>query len=390
MTGQTSIKSQEFTAIRVQVETPLSFDEVLGRLRSLTGHASISEIVEVAQKARSEADYVREVKSRFVGESGFMLFMEIDHGGWIEKFGIKRRALRWILGNPLIAITMMRHDITAGLFAPVEFLATENKDGNGTTVTYVRPSSLMVVEENPPLLAAAKALDQKFDTLIAKATGAYFTGIIRDLTERKRHEEQINLLLREVNHRSKNMLSVVHAIARQTAATKPEDFIGRFGERIQALAASHDLLVKNEWKGVDLASLVRSQLAHFEDLIGKRIELQGPPVLLSATAAQTIGLALHELATNAAKYGALSNGSGRVEIAWSLEERKPGNETFVMSWREQGGPPVSVPSSQGFGSTVITRLVMESLNADVKLDFEVTGLWWRLECPSVEVAGAIA
>ena len=101
-------------------------------------------------------------------------------------------------------------------------------------------------------------------------------------------------------------------------------------------------------------------------------------------------MALHELATNAAKYGALSNGSGRVEIAWSLEERETGNETFVMSWREQGGPPVSIPPSQGFGSMVITRLVTESLNADVKLDFEVTGLLWRLECPAVEVAGAIA
>jgi hypothetical protein len=94
MTAHTSAKSKEFTGVRMQVETPLSFDEVLGRLRSLTGHASIGEIVEVAQKARGEADYAREVEKRSVGESGFMLFMEIDHGGWIEKFGTTRKALR--------------------------------------------------------------------------------------------------------------------------------------------------------------------------------------------------------------------------------------------------------------------------------------------------------
>jgi uncharacterized protein (DUF302 family) len=101
-----------------------------------------------------------------------MLFHEIDHGGWLQKFGINRRTVRWILGNPLIAITMIRFDITAGLFAPVEILVTEKESGPGTTITYVRPSSLMVIEENPPLREAAIALDKKLDALIAKAAGA--------------------------------------------------------------------------------------------------------------------------------------------------------------------------------------------------------------------------
>lgn len=140
-----------------------------------------------------------------------------------------------------------------------------------------------------------------------------------DIDERKRHEEQITLLLREVNHRSKNMLAVVQAIARQTVAATPKDFIDRFAERIEALAASQDLLVKNDWKGVDLQDLARSQLGHFKDLVDKRIELRGPRLFVSASAAQTIGMALHELATNAGKYGALSDGCGRVEVDWSLE-----------------------------------------------------------------------
>ncbi len=213
-----------------------------------------------------------------------------------------------------------------------------------------------------------------------------YTVILRDITERKRHEEHTQLLMREVNHRAKNMLAVVQSIARQTAATKPADFIGRFDERIKALSASQDLLVKNEWKGVDLAALVQSQLAHFKDLIGTRIELTGPPLSISAAAAQTIGMVLHELSTNAGKYGALSNRDGRLEIGWSLEFAGKEEQDFVMSWREEGGPPVEAPAERGFGSTVICRVAKESLDAQVNLDFAAGGLSWRLRCPAREVA----
>ncbi len=210
-------------------------------------------------------------------------------------------------------------------------------------------------------------------------------GVQTDITDRKRHEEQINLLMREINHRSKNMLTIVQAIARQTAATEPADFIDLFGERIQALAASQDLLIESEWKGVGLHELARSQLGHFADLIGTRVELKGPPLLVSVSAAQVIGMALHELATNAGKYGALSNGDGRVEIDWSLESGKGSEGTFVIAWREHGGPIVSAPARTGFGSTVLSRVVKEGLNAQVELDYAPTGLVWRLRCPAGEI-----
>jgi PAS domain S-box-containing protein len=196
---------------------------------------------------------------------------------------------------------------------------------------------------------------------------AYTLETNRDITERKRHEEQVNLLMHEVNHRSKNMLNIVQAVARQTAAASPNDFLARFTERLQALAASQDLLVKSAWQGVDLAELVRSQIAHFEDLIGQRIELQGPPVSISASAAQTIGMALHELATNSGKYGALSNACGVVKIAWDLERIDGEEADFVMSWREEGGPPVMPPHRPGFGSTIITEMPKMSLDAKVDL-----------------------
>lgn len=202
---------------------------------------------------------------------------------------------------------------------------------------------------------------------------------------RSAQREHISPLMHEINHRSKNMLALVQAIARFTAVANPHDFISRFEERIQALAASQELLVKNEWKSVDLEELVRSQLAHFRDLIGTRIELDGPAAFISAHAARTIGMALHELATNAVKYGALSTADGFVEVGWSLQRLETGNETFVMSWRERGGPPVTAPSSQGFGSTVISAMPAHSLDAAIELSFPVTGLTWRLRCPAAEV-----
>jgi uncharacterized protein (DUF302 family) len=172
MAGKRIISTKPFQGIRIEVDTLVSFDEVLSRLRGLMGAARVPEVVALAKEATTEAEYVQKVEERLVGESGFMLFHEIDHGGWLPRFGIKRRIVRWILGNPLFAITMIRHDITAGLFAPVEILVFEKGNGLGTTITYVRPSSLMVIEENPPLHEAAKALDEKLDALIAKATDA--------------------------------------------------------------------------------------------------------------------------------------------------------------------------------------------------------------------------
>src|SRR5215470_13256748 len=204
-----------------------------------------------------------------------------------------------------------------------------------------------------------------------------FLSIAQDVTDQKAHEEQIHLLMSEINHRSKNMLSLVQAIARQTAARDPEDFIERFTDRIQALGANQDLLVRNEWQGIDVEDLVRAQLAHFADLVGSRITVHGSPVRLNAAAAQAIGLALHELATNAGKYGALSMDAGRVEVGWRLD-----GDIFAMSWTESKGPPVSQPKRRGFGSTVVDPMVRQTVNGEVHLDFIPSGVAWNLACPA--------
>jgi two-component sensor histidine kinase len=205
----------------------------------------------------------------------------------------------------------------------------------------------------------------------------YFVAVVEDISARKAHEEQVHLLMREVNHRAKNMLSLVQAIARQTAAREPEDFVGCFSERIQALAANQDLLIRNEWKGVEIEDLVRAQLAHFADLIGSRIAVQDSKLLLRGTSAQSIGLALHELSTNAGKYGALSTNAGRVDIRWGCD-----GDTLTMNWTERDGPPVSTPERRGFGTMVIKAMAERSLDGAVQLDYAPSGLIWRLACPA--------
>jgi PAS domain S-box-containing protein len=199
----------------------------------------------------------------------------------------------------------------------------------------------------------------------------------RDITARKRAEERVHLLMGEANHRAKNLLSLVQAIARQTAARDPEDFVDRFTERLQALAANQDLLVHHKWQGVDMEDLVRAQLAPFADLIGPRIVVGGPQLHLNAAAAQALGLALHELATNAGKYGALSTDAGHVHIGWRLD-----GDALAMSWTERKGPPVRPPERQGFGTTVTRSMAKRALGGEVQLDYAPTGVEWHLTCPA--------
>jgi PAS domain S-box-containing protein len=205
----------------------------------------------------------------------------------------------------------------------------------------------------------------------------FLLAVVRDITAHKRSEEQVQLLMREINHRAKNMLSLVQVIARQTATREPEEFIDCFTDRIQALAANQDLLIQNKWQGVYMEDLVSAQLAHFSGLIGSRIVAGGPRLHLSAAAAQAIGLAIHELSTNAGKYGALSTDKGHVNIGWGTD-----GGALTLSWTERDGPHVSAPKRRGFGTTVMKQMAERSLGGTVDLDYAPSGLIWRLTCPA--------
>jgi uncharacterized protein (DUF302 family) len=156
-----------FAGVRVRYESAKSYDELVAALLADIGAQPVS-IDEIGKTSDTWDSYEQRVQS-YVGPSGFMLFALFNHGGWIPKAGIDRKVLRVILGNPLIAITMLRHDVTAGLFAPVEVLIADETGGR-SSLTYVKPSSLMVIEPNPGLLSAATGLDTKLAALAAKVT----------------------------------------------------------------------------------------------------------------------------------------------------------------------------------------------------------------------------
>ncbi|GAB1815809.1 DUF302 domain-containing protein [Mycobacterium sp. MUNTM1] len=161
------MQETKFDGVRVRYDSAKGYEELRAALFADIGEQPVP-INDIATSTGDWRSYQERVESH-VGPSGFMLFGLVDHGAWITKAGIERKALRVILGNPLIAITMLRHDVTAGLFAPVELLLLEEDDGS--SLTYVKPSSLMVVEPNPQLLGAAEKLDAKLATLAEKVTG---------------------------------------------------------------------------------------------------------------------------------------------------------------------------------------------------------------------------
>ena len=212
-------------------------------------------------------------------------------------------------------------------------------------------------------------------------------SVMMDITERKEAEEHIQFLMREMSHRSKNLLSVIQAIAGQTArsAGTLEEFETRFNQRLHGLAASHDVLVDQSWQGAPLADLMRLQLAPFVETDSSRLALSGPDVLVTAQAAQALGLAIHELATNAAKYGALSGPTGTVKISWTFDEKGAEPRLLRLNWTEHGGPPVTIPSSKGFGHVVIERMVANSLDGEVAIDYATQGLRWTLSIPSANI-----
>ena len=192
--------------------------------------------------------------------------------------------------------------------------------------------------------------------------------------ERDDREAHVRLIMRELSHRSKNLLAIVLAIARQTARhTKSfEEFESRFNSRIQALADAHDLLVDQQWRGASLDDLVTAQLAAFGiDKVTRR----GEPIMLRTEAVQNVSLALHELATNAAKYGALSVPAGKIIVEWAFEPGKSGERSLRLEWREVDGPPVVPPSQRGFGCFVLERVTLNALG-EGKLEFNESGLTW--------------
>ena len=210
-----------------------------------------------------------------------------------------------------------------------------------------------------------------------KVIGA--SKIARDITERKRSEEQIAILAREAEHRAKNVLASVQAIVHLTQSDTPDGLKQAIEGRIQALANVHRLFGESRWTGAELHRLVREELAAYRQDGEGRTGIDGPYLLLQPDIAQAMAIALHELATNAAKYGALSASEGRVQVAWSLGP----DERLVVSWTETGGPLVKPPTRPGFGMRVMEKMIQGQLKGEMHFDWRAEGLACEIALPGV-------
>ncbi len=206
-------------------------------------------------------------------------------------------------------------------------------------------------------------------------------GTSSDIREQKEAAERQHLMTRELHHRVKNTLATVQAVISATArrAKTPQEFYQAVSDRIVSLARTHTLLVNDAWGGATVGDLFRSELAPYGDEPGGRITLDGPPVLLSSELALALGMAAHELTTNAAKYGSLSLPDGRVEVRWSLLEGQ--ENCLILHWTESDGPPVQPPTRQGFGSVLLERVLGRQLKGKVEVEYAPEGLRVHLEAP---------
>ena len=215
--------------------------------------------------------------------------------------------------------------------------------------------------------------DRTVELRISPMRGGGLAVVLNDITERRAAEERRRLLVNELNHRVKNTLATVQAIAAQSLQEAPASVRDRFDARLMALARATDVLVAEEWRGATLGAVAEQVASPYAE----RFDLSGPDVRLPSKAAVAMALALHELATNAAKYGALSTAAGRVALEWALD-----HEALRITWRERGGPPVIPPKTTGFGVRLIRRGLQIELRAEVAIDYCAEGLVCTVVAPA--------
>ena len=203
-------------------------------------------------------------------------------------------------------------------------------------------------------------------------------GVTTDITERHRDQQHLRLLVHELNHRVKNTLAIVQSLAHQTFGGADEEALAAFEGRLETLSAAHNLLTRERWEAPDLGAVIRETVGAL-DGGAARFEIDGPAVRIDPKAAVTIAMALHELCTNATKYGALSRPKGMVSIHWQVSDATP--PRLHLTWAERGGPPVRAPDTRGFGTRMIERALAAELHGTATLDFAPHGLVCTIDAP---------
>lgn len=266
--------------------------------------------------------------------------------------------LLWPDGTPL------PHDES-----PMAMALKEGQEARGVEAVAERPDG-------------ARRTFTPYPTLLRDSKGQVVGAInvLVDITDRKQADEEQKLLIDELNHRVKNTLATVQSISLHTHRSTPEAFVERFEDRLLALSKAHDLLTRRRWTGVGLGELLEQELAPYSDADQSRIVLDGPELTLSARTGLALGMVLHELVTNAAKYGALSADGGRVQVAWS-QEQDGSRKILNIRWIESGGPAVEAPTRRGFGRQLIERNVTRDLGGQADLQFLPRGLRCLVSVP---------
>lgn len=308
------------------------------------------------------AAYAKDLEGRYLlGNKGFSEAVGLEAGSFLGRTDLE------ILARTDNAEMIMAHDrdvISSGLSQQIE---EDIVHADGRTSQWLSIKT--------PLRGAG-------DAVIG------LVGVSLDITERRQAEDRERLLAREVDHRAKNLLSVVQSVVQLTKSADIGAFKEAVSGRIHALARAHSLLADSRWQGVNLDTLVREELAPFSRSGSDRFAIGGPSLRLRPAASQALALALHELATNAAKYGALAHEQGQLDVRWRYVGPWA-NRSLELVWQEVGGPPVHPPTRTGFGSTVIRTSIERQLGGVVTFAWEKHGLHCRLEVPASELEAMV-
>lgn len=337
----------------------------------------------VARSYRHEDFYGKPASPHFLmrltGQSGVLDSVDLEHRQTVTAYRASDlsgwRSLVWVSKDVLEAKANTAFWVLVSLAAVTLFVSLLV----GYLVAhYIRAPTRQLVAAAHALAAGGKV---EFDRSLMREANVVGSALIDAAND-------VRVFMLEISHRSKNLLAVIQALARQTqrSASSLDDFGVRFSNRLQSLAHSHDLLVDRNWEGIEVADLVRAQLKAFTDQTDSRVQATGEVVLLSPAMAQHIGLALHELATNATKYGALSIPSGRVLVTWHTTRSNDGANIFDLSWVERGGPPLTRPTRAGFGTAVLEQLAARGVGGKTDVRWNEEGMEWRLTAPLARAA----
>jgi two-component sensor histidine kinase len=225
---------------------------------------------------------------------------------------------------------------------------------------------------------------------LGAAIDAYMDELVVARQLRQKDEERRNVLMRELDHRVKNLLTTVQAVARQSLRSSGLDrsVVETFTQRLVAMGEAHSLLMKDDWQSAALEDIVRTAVRPFDLAVPSRFSISGPSMLINSEASLALGMALHELCTNAVKYGALKTDEGVVQIRWAVAIDADVGQTLVFEWRELGGPPVARSDKSGFGSTMIERMLGSQVGGEVSVRYDPDGLKFRLRVSTDKVEHA--